>query len=872
MIQTLKCGWRFENDPDGTKTAEAYEKYGMDLTNHIEKPQSTASANDKANLVQKLKDATAVLEQPDGDAGAEHAKIAELAELLEWFKKNHPEEISRMSAAEHINNANAGKFVKMGQDAKGTNVSFNPLALNMQENVGLCQKMTRKNDEPGAHRPADTDGGWVMVQQGPKARQWQEEEKPQQPKRQRRMNHNNNVLRAVCHLDIPVGPEMQEEFKSGIIDNPAHAKFQEYQDANAENAEKDARNKAKWQNAMLDLTDLDNAMSPVNQTTSEIKFAGEEMNTKGKVQSIFDQVNGDNKKSRRMEELIKTGNVQQWEEENGVDFPLKCVKLWEDCPNRKKPGLGPPETDEERGLCLMALSKRFRNECRYVTDRWTREHSPPPKVIEEDALATHLHEDIILNGKKFTTNSYGAFKLCNPQNRGQDSGASIYGNTVITALAATQGKEPAAGSGLQPTRTEEDDDHLPPTAKIINHVLAIQEDDLNVHWVRRIKTYSWDQILCENMQNCNLKDILSTWLQMPLVCQGCSLRGSRKKVADRRAKAEQELADVVQKAKNFLQANNLSPPNDPKDAKIIVKMALEEIAVLTFACPPMVQASVMSIPKAAVRDSKLHMQARAEYDERLTFPLEALMSFDLGDGRTVCQYLGMSRPDSQQTAVALKYYRCPYDFSFMIEGKGGTTQLGPYPCGAVTCARSDWHHSQRSGQGPKNIWQCTRCLGDWMKGRHGTMMVVVITGKWVMNLVLDSPPQDILQKWVKERIEYYERMEPCDTMRDEMPVSTPEQFKYRLELQGELSNAMWGILMGKHDDDDGQVAAFREIIRDAALSLRGDQDGDHEGVEEARKKLDTVTVSSAHKDENGRVWSHRHYRNRMTMQVMTREA
>ena len=63
-----------------------------------------------------------------------------------------------------------------------------------------------------------------------------------------------------------------------------------------------------------------------------------------------------------------------------------------------------------------------------------------------------------------------------------------------------------------------------------------------------------------------------------------------------------------------------------------------------------------------------------------------------------------------------------------------------------------------------NIWQCNKCSGDWMKGKFGTRMVQVITRTWLLQLVLDDPPQDLENKWQKDRIAYYAKCPTCASL------------------------------------------------------------------------------------------------------------
>ena len=61
------------------------------------------------------------------------------------------------------------------------------------------------------------------------------------------------------------------------------------------------------------------------------------------------------------------------------------------------------------------------------------------------------------------------------------------------------------------------------------------------------------------------------------------------------------------------------------------------------------------------------MQTRAEYDERLSVPVEALLHFRIGSGGTVADLLSKSDGGGRAYAVALRFYRCPWTFHIQIK-------------------------------------------------------------------------------------------------------------------------------------------------------------------------------------------------------------
>ena len=63
--------------------------------------------------------------------------------------------------------------------------------------------------------------------------------------------------------------------------------------------------------------------------------------------------------------------------------------------------------------------------------------------------------------------------------------------------------------------------------------------------------------------------------------------------------------------------------------------------------------------------------------------------------------------------------------------------------------------------------------------------------------VLDEPPEGLYNRWVKERLEYYRRVEPSAPLRD---VSIVDQkvpkFRFSQTTQtGHVSNAIWELIL-----------------------------------------------------------------------------
>ena len=74
-----------------------------------------------------------------------------------------------------------------------------------------------------------------------------------------------------------------------------------------------------------------------------------------------------------------------------------------------------------------------------------------------------------------------------------------------------------------------------------------------------------------------------------------------------------------------------------------------------------------------------------------------------------------------------------------------------------------------------------------------------------LQLILDEPPERLWQQWIKDRMEYYLRVEPVDAIRDEaLDHSYPVEERIRFSIRnglGTVSDLIWGILLSNPERD-----------------------------------------------------------------------
>ena len=134
--------------------------------------------------------------------------------------------------------------------------------------------------------------------------------------------------------------------------------------------------------------------------------------------------------------------------------------------------------------------------------------------------------------------------------------------------------------------------------------------------------------------------------------------------------------------------------------------------------------------------------------------------------------------------------------------------------------QTGWTYTAVNDDGTKreHKWQCETCDGRWKSKKGGSRAVKVMLPSrnkkaepFMAFMVLDAPPPDLWETHVKRRIEYYQKFEGQDPLRDKMPTfAESTHYAQRLRVEGEASNAMWRALIGP--DSEENVSKFQEIM------------------------------------------------------------
>ncbi|CAK9108251.1 unnamed protein product, partial [Durusdinium trenchii] len=93
--------------------------------------------------------------------------------------------------------------------------------------------------------------------------------------------------------------------------------------------------------------------------------------------------------------------------------------------------------------------------------------------------------------------------------------------------------------------------------------------------------------------------------------------------------------------------------------------------------------------------------------------------------------------------------------------------------------------------------------GFWKASRGGSRFLQITGEQWgslaSLQLVLDEPPEALYNKWIKERMEFYKRVEPCAAARDER-LELVGKMNQRMRFStsnnlGSVSDAIWQVIL-----------------------------------------------------------------------------
>ena len=128
-------------------------------------------------------------------------------------------------------------------------------------------------------------------------------------------------------------------------------------------------------------------------------------------------------------------------------------------------------------------------------------------------------------------------------------------------------------------------------------------------------------------------------------------------------------------------------------------------------------------------------------------------------------------------------------------------------CGLILSSISPWELKTKEAGVTRGGWVCKACQGFWRQGRGASRFVQLIGEhrgvKANLQLILDEPPQQLYNDWVKSRLEFNKKVEPTAPPRDvalEVDPDHTQRLKFSCQNgNANVSNAIWSVLLSNPD-------------------------------------------------------------------------
>ena len=136
--------------------------------------------------------------------------------------------------------------------------------------------------------------------------------------------------------------------------------------------------------------------------------------------------------------------------------------------------------------------------------------------------------------------------------------------------------------------------------------------------------------------------------------------------------------------------------------------------------------------------------------------------------------------------------------------KGKHVFWGKVECGLILPSLSSWEVVTKQKGVTTGGYMCKYCKGFWKGGSRFLQIIGRHKSKVAaLQLVLDEPPQELHNRWIKDRMEFYKRVEPLAAPRDErLDLVGGPQNRLRFSTSnglGVVSDALWTTILGNEE-------------------------------------------------------------------------
>ena len=416
----------------------------------------------------------------------------------------------------------------------------------------------------------------------------------------------------------------------------------------------------------------------------------------------------------------------------------------------------PPRTDGDKLYALESIMRAHKGETRIVHGKWQRYTGPCP--TPDDPHYGHLHHTAYMQHADIV-------EQINQR----------AGNTQVQYI--TNHRE------------------------YINTVLAKDPlDPDHFHYKRAGHAWTISALFTMHGHDHTAEDIYHYYLTLPILTSA-SQRGAKRGAEER----DRERRRCLTTLQDYLRAQGIPLPRTRTQIRIVMQHLGPLIATVHHLTK--MPHYLTEAPIQLAHDHPDDLRWRATFDHRLSIPLA-----DLPDN------IQILFPPPEHTQPPHKHARHAHTNHRWLTGEmfwrcpnliQPTPNHPAKPCGKICSSISSWTYHRRANttNKPRHNWNCKDCNKPWTRRLPGTRFVMLTDGQHALQLILDEPPEEAYNQFIKNRIQFYMRFEPNAPALDAPPIFPPSTKHRRLQLVREASNAVWTALL-----TDPDITALTQLI------------------------------------------------------------
>ncbi|CAE7034874.1 ppsC [Symbiodinium sp. CCMP2592] len=366
----------------------------------------------------------------------------------------------------------------------------------------------------------------------------------------------------------------------------------------------------------------------------------------------------------------------------------------------------------------------------------------------------------------------------------------------------------------------------PPLDKIIRPFHA--EGDGNTHWRKEVQTWDLVSLFSCFGHTYSARHLYAVWSHLPITVRSHK-RGAKNK--QQNLQRREDHRDLMKEAKEFVILHDLPVPTTNQEWKQLSLITLPLKAFRHF--PEIYNMLSNSLGQESVVEVKMAWRCNTVqwWTARLKPEYAGPIYRKLGYSESHIKGLGLGDRDS---SAAFGAERIPLDPAseqeralppitpdnvtsvasddYKKKNAGDKTAhvfWAKMECGLVLSSVSPWEIVDKKKGETRGGYVCRHCKGFWRSGR-GASRFLLITGEHKgksaqLQLILDEPPQHLYESWVKDRIEFYKRVEPTAAPRDRslrVNPSLSSRLRFsKTNLMGQVSDMIWSVVLSNPERD-----------------------------------------------------------------------